>query len=202
VVAAPDLAAIESEVLDFWFGAPGSAERDGERPVWFHKDPEFDRLIRRRFAPHVERAFAGELDPMRETARGALALIVTLDQFPRNMFRDSPRAFAGDAKARVTAGHALALGFDRGLSAYERWFIYMPFQHSENPDDQRRAVELFTTLAAQYPADAALASALDFARRHHDVIGRFGRFPHRNAILGRASTAEEEEFLKQPGSSF
>lgn len=181
------------EILGFWFGG-----EEGYREVWFRKDEAFDREVRDRFAEDYERAAAGELDGWMSSPRGCLALILLLDQFPRNLFRGDPRAFATDEKARAVADHAVSTGLDRGLSPVERMFVYLPFEHSESVEDQRRSVELFLALDAELEAP----EVLDYAVRHREVIERFGRFPHRNEVLGRASTPEEEEFLKEPGSSF
>jgi uncharacterized protein (DUF924 family) len=175
------------EVLGFWF-APGGEGR------WFKPDPAFDAEIRRRFAPLVEEAGAGRLDGWGATPDGAVALCLLLDQFPRNIWRGTPRAFAHDPAARRVAGAALAAGHDARLPPPRRLFLYLPFEHSEDPADQDRSCALIAGLGD--------AEWLDYARRHRDVVARFGRFPHRNAILGRASTAEEARFLQQPGSSF
>jgi uncharacterized protein (DUF924 family) len=140
-----------------------------------------------------ERAARGELDPWRATPLASLALLVILDQFPRNMFRGTARAFATDPRALAAAGSALARGFDRLLSPSERTFVYLPFEHAEDLAAQRRSLALFEALD---PND------MEYVKRHYEIIARFGRFPHRNAVLGRESTAEEIEFLKRPGSSF
>jgi uncharacterized protein (DUF924 family) len=181
-------------VLDFWF-----AERDEggallARQAWFKKDEAFDQAIRDAFADDIEAAAAGGLDHLADTAEGALALMILLDQFPRNVFRGTPRAFAADPKAREIARAALDQGFDQAVPAVARTFFYLPFEHSEDLADQERAVALF-----QATGDAELVR---WAVLHRDIIARFGRFPHRNAVLGRTSTAAEEEFLKQPNSSF
>ncbi len=188
-----------ADILEFWFGAPGSAEHGSLRKCWFEKDPAFDEDIRRRFLPMLEAAAAGQLDEWASRPESLLALIVLLDQFPRNLFRDAPRAFATDAKALALAQQALAQGFDAQLMPVARAFIYLPFEHSEDLAMQDRAVALFAALAA---SGGEFASYLDYAERHRDVIRRFGRFPHRNAILGRFSTAEEIEFLARPGAGF
>jgi uncharacterized protein (DUF924 family) len=186
------------EVLDFWFGAPGSEEFGHAREFWFTKSAATDELIRGRFGSSVEAALRGELQRWADgTARGALALILLLDQFTRNMFRDSARAFAGDVLALAVAKRLVADGRHRQLAPVERWFAYLPFEHSEQMADQRESLRLFGELAQQ-----GLAEPLVWAQKHHDVIARFGRYPHRNELLGRASTAEEIEFLSQPGSRF
>lgn len=188
-----------ADVLEFWFGAPGSAEHGSLRKCWFEKDPAFDAEIRRRFLALVDEAAAGRLDDWADRPEGLLALIVLLDQFPRNLFRDAPRAFATDAQALALAQQALAQGVDAQLMPVARAFIYLPFEHSEDLAMQDRAVALFSALAQH---GEAFASYLDYAERHRDVIRRFGRFPHRNAILGRTSTPEEIAFLARPGAGF
>ena len=191
-----DIAA--SDVIDFWFAPEGSPERGRARDVWFRKDPAFDEEIRRRFGEAVAIALAGGYGEWCATARGALARVLLLDQFTRNVFRDTPRAFAGDALALRLADAAAERGDDRALIAVERWFAYMPFVHAESTLAQRRAVELFRRLRDE----TGLADPLEWAEKHAEVVRRFGRFPHRNAILGRASTAEELAFLAMPGSRF
>lgn len=181
-------------VLDFWFGTRPHAARD----VWFCKDPAFDETIRERFAGDVAAALAGAYGDWCTTSHGALARVILLDQFTRNLFRDTPRAFAGDAGALATAIDAVEKGFDRQLDHFERWFLYMPFEHSEDPTMQERSLALFGSLAS----DIGARDALDWAEKHAAVIRRFGRYPHRNAILGRASTPEEIAYLSEPGSSF
>lgn len=184
------------DVLAFWFGADPSLE--GRRALWFGKDAATDALIRERFLPTHEAAARGDLDAWLDMPTSALALVVVLDQFPRNMFRDTPAAFATDARALDCARRVLERGWDAALSPAERMFLYLPFEHSEDLVDQRRSVKLFAALDAV----PGMADALDYALAHYCVIRRFGRFPHRNAILGRPSTAEETAFLAQPGSRF
>ena len=186
------------ELLDFWFGAPGSQERGKSRDVWFRKDDAFDASIARRFGALFERAMRGELAAWGAAPQSLLAFIVLIDQFGRNMFRGSARSFAGDAMALAAAKSLVANGRDAQLTALERWFVYLPYEHSESLADQDRCLELMRSLAA----DPALADLPVWAEKHRAIIIRFGRFPHRNAILGRESTAEEIEFLTQPGSSF
>jgi uncharacterized protein (DUF924 family) len=185
-------------LLDFWFGAPGSAERDRPRDMWFKTDPVFDETLRRRFLADCERAAAGACQPWLDEADSALALVLLLDQLPRNLFRCSPRAFASDPLARGAARHAIGRGFDRAMAPVRRWFFYLPFQHSELLADQELSLALTETL----PDDGDKAEALDYAKRHHIVIARFGRFPHRNRVLGRTSTAEEEAFLQEKRAGF
>lgn len=183
-----------SAIVDFWFGpAPHRS-----RSAWFTKNAAFDQLVRDRFYADYVAAAAGDLEQWLSSASGNLAYIILLDQFPRNMFRGAPRAFATDHLALASARSSIDRGFDHALSPLQRAFVYLPFEHSENLADQERAVELFEAL----PEDAETGGMVDYARRHRDVIARFGRFPHRNAILGRTSTPEEEEFLREPGSSF
>jgi len=185
---------IAQAVLDFWFG-----DGDAARGEWFRKDAAFDASIRERFGALLERALSGDLPDWQQSPETALARIVLLDQFTRNVFRDTPRAFAGDALALAAARRMVADGRDRALSPLRRAFVYLPFEHAEDLAAQDEAVRLFSELAAEKPE---LADMLDYAQRHHAVIARFGRFPHRNAVLGRASTAEEIAFLEQPGSRF
>lgn len=182
------------EVLQFWFGEP----RGARRKPWFEKEPAFDAGIRKRFLPLYEALARGEHEDWLDEAGRCLARIVVLDQFPRNMFRGTPRAFATDLLALHAARHAVSRGYDHGLLPVERLFIYLPFEHSEALEDQERACELCHPLAAFAETDDAYRYAL----AHRDIVARFGRFPHRNAILGRASTPEELEFLEQPGSGF
>ena len=184
------------EVLDFWFGREGEPGYGEFREAWFTKDPEFDRLVRDRFEALYEAAAAGDLDDWKEEARSCLALVIVLDQFPRNMFRGDPRSYATDRKAQETAEYAVDHALDRELPEFQRTFLYMPFMHSEDPGHQRRAVELFRILGGN-ETDSSY-----YAVRHMEIIERFGRFPHRNEILGRQTTPEEAEFLTQPGSSF
>lgn len=173
------------EVLKFWFG--------GDRKAWFEKNPEFDEEIRQGFLPLYEQGAAGKLEHWQNAPDRCLALIVLLDQFPRNMFRNSARAFATDALALAAAKHALAQRYDERLSVDERTFAYLPFEHSESAADQARSCELMKPLGDE---------PYRYALRHKEIIDRFGRFPHRNAALGRTSNAEEVEFLKTPGSAF
>ncbi len=188
-----------ADILAFWFGRPGEPEHSRPRGVWFSKDAAFDDEIRRRFLPSVEAALAGQLAHWAATPDGLLALLILLDQFPRNLFRGTAQAFAGDAQARQLAAVAIDQGWDAPLAAVEKLFVYLPFEHSESLADQERSLALFAAMAA---AHAGNDGFLDYARQHHEIIARFGRFPHRNAALGRPSTPAEVEFLAQPGSSF
>lgn len=185
-------------VLDFWFGASGEAHAGKPRKIWFEKDPAFDAEIRARFAGDYGEAKAGTLGHWRESAETCLALILVLDQFPRNLFRDDRRAFATDPAALETAKHALARGYDRAMSPLMRKFFYLPFLHSENLADQEAGVALMESAADTPMGPESVKSAI----QHRDIVARFGRFPHRNALLGRESTAEELAFLDEPGSSF
>jgi uncharacterized protein (DUF924 family) len=191
---APPLPAGAREVLDFWFGQPPHAVRD----EWFRKDDAFDERIHDRFGQRVAAAVAGAFGDWCATPHGALARVLLLDQFTRNIYRNTPRAFAGDPGALATADEAVAKGFDRTLDAFERWFLYMPFEHSEDLQTQERSLALFRALSAE----TGDRSALEWAEKHTAVIRRFGRYPHRNAVLGRESTPEEVAFLTEPGSRF
>jgi uncharacterized protein (DUF924 family) len=175
------------DILDFWF-----SERT--RPLWFAKEPDFDEAIRRRFMMTFQAAAEGRLADWEKAPYSALALVIVLDQVPLNMFRHSPHAFSTEAEALRVAKAAVAQGFDCELTDEQKQFLYLPFMHSENREDQQRSVALF--------AAAGLKDALQYAIGHKEIVDRFGRFPHRNRILGRESTPEEIEFLQQPGSSF
>lgn len=181
-------------VLDFWFGAAPFVSR----PEWFRKDPAFDEAIRQRFGPLVDRALDGGLG-WGPAPADRLAELIVLDQFPRNLFRGQARAFAGDPRARALALDLVDDGGHLALHPLQRWFAYLPLEHAEDLALQDRCVALIGALAAEDPAHA---SALDYAERHRDVVRRFGRFPHRNAALGRASTPDELAYLTQPGSGF
>ncbi len=193
---------LAADIIDFWYGPPPHAARD----AWFRKDAAFDAAIRARFGMAVEAVVDPTVDANEDSGyadwtahpRGALALILLLDQFTRNVFRDTPRAFAGDARALATAAAVVDAGMDHALDGYERWFLYMPFEHSEDAAMQQRSLALFARLRD----DTGLAAPLEWAAKHAAVVRRFGRYPHRNAILGRASTPEEVAFLAEPGSRF
>ena len=194
-----ETAAPARAVLDFWFLPADHAGHGAYRPEWFRKDDAFDAAIRDRFGPAVEAALGGTPDEGSDEEK--LARILLLDQFTRNIFRGTPRAFAGDAQALQIAETLVAAGRDKNLTPWQRWFAYLPFEHSESLLDQERSVALFAALRREMQHEA-FDSAHDYALRHREVIVRFGRFPHRNSVLGRTSTAEEFEFLNQPGSSF
>lgn len=190
-----------AEVLDFWFDRqPGAAAHTPlpHRKAWFEKDAAFDDQIRSRFAAAVETALAEGYADWTETAEGALALLILLDQFPRNLFRGEAKAFAGDARARIVARQAVDRGFDITVQPMMRIFFYLPFEHSEHLPDQELAHLLFSALDKELPG----LDLAGWADKHRVVIARFGRFPHRNAALGRDSSPDEIDFLKQPGSSF
>ncbi|BAU64863.1 hypothetical protein STA3757_22390 [Stanieria sp. NIES-3757] len=186
------------EVLNFWFGKPETEGYGQPRQFWFVKQNDVDQEIKSRFYSIYQLAAKGKLDFWQETPLSCLALIVVLDQFPRNMFRGKPQAFATDTLALKFAQYALSQNYDQQLLPVQRWFIYLPFEHSENFEHQQTAVNLFSTLKD----DPNSARTIEYAIRHLEIIERFGRFPHRNQILGRESTPEELEFLSQPGSKF
>lgn len=175
------------DILEFWF-APDVKDR------WWDKDPKFDQTIRDRFLDLHEAACNGDCADWTETARGCLALVLLLDQFPRNMFRDTARAFATDADARAITNKALAAGLDDSLPPDQRMFLYIPLEHSEDMADQDRSVALMAGLGNPQTDD--------YAKAHRELIARFGRFPHRNAVLGRTSTPEEEIYLADPDAGF
>lgn len=193
-------------LLDWWFGPAGAAAQSAaeKHQLWFGKRDEQDAEARERFGVLVEQALAGELQGWSGEPRGWLAHVLLLDQLPRMIHRDTPLAFAGDARARELAEEGITLGWDRELSPLQRVFIYLVLEHAENPLQQARAVQLFGELAegAGDGERELFAGFLDYARRHQQVIQRFGRFPHRNEILGRVSTADELRFLAEPGSRF
>ena len=184
------------QVLSFWFG--NKIEYGKRRKEWFSKDAAFDAAIRERFLALYEAAAHGDLARWQDESGDCLALIVLLDQFPRNMVRGSARAFASDGRALDAARHALALGYDREMLPVERMFTYLPFEHSEALKDQLLCLGLMRPLEEFEETN----DVYQYAVRHHEIIARFGRFPHRNEALGRPSTPEELEFLKQPGSGF
>jgi uncharacterized protein (DUF924 family) len=190
VSAATDVSeplAMPREIIDFWFSPE-------TRPHWFTASEAFDKAVRAHFGALYERAYAGQLDDWASTPHGALALILLLDQVPRNVFRGTARAFASDREALAFAQKAVSAGFDSDVAKDQRLFFYLPFQHAEDRAIQDEAVRLVAALGDE--------ENTGYARRHRDIIHRFGRFPHRNPQLGRTSTETEIEFLKQPGSSF
>lgn len=191
------------DVLDFWLGPPGGHPLALAK-LWFTKDEAFDHALRERFQATLEAGVRGELSHWQGTPRGRLALIILFDQFSRNMFRGSPRSFAQDALALGLARALLSSDDYRVLSPLERSFVLLPLMHAEDLPSQRQCIAGFETLVAEASEELApyFANNLDYAKRHEAIIARFGRFPHRNVILGRESTPEEIDFLKQPGSSF
>jgi len=198
-----------TDILDFWFGAAADSNTVAARQsaLWWSKDSAIDADIKARFATTMEAASNNQLDDWADTPDGMLALILLFDQFPRNSYRNTAQAFAFDELARQCCHLGLALGFDQQLSLLQRVFFYLPLEHSEDPDDQDHAVHLLNTLASTATKQDPTVKALfdnfaNYGRRHQHIIARFGRFPHRNAILARPSTAEEVAFLQEPGSSF
>jgi uncharacterized protein (DUF924 family) len=189
------------DVLDFWFLPPTDPGYGKARPEWFRKDPAFDAGIRDRFGSLIAQAVAGGLREwdLEQGAQGTLARILLLDQFTRNAYRETPEAFAGDTLALLAAQSLVDSGADRTLTPFGRAFAYMPYEHAEDARMQQCAVDLFARLAAEHEG---FTDMLDYAHRHRGVIARFGRFPHRNPILGRASTADELQYLSQPGAGF
>lgn len=186
-------------VLDHWFGAPSAPSFGEEKKLWFARNEAFDAQLRERFGNLIESARQGTLDSWTKTPLGALALIIVLDQFSRNCHRNTPRAFAADQKALHTAKQMIASGADRLLpTTHHRAFAYLPFEHDETLASQHESLRLFKQIDAEQGGASYYSSAV----RHAKIIERFGRFPHRNALLGRPSTAEESAFLQEPGSSF
>ncbi len=198
--------AVRDELLAYWFGDSSDdaevAARKSE--LWWGHRAELDEELQARFGATASAAAAGVIDHWVYRPQGRLALILLLDQLPRAIHRGTPEAFAQDGKAREVARKGLNSGAHKLLRPIQRVFFYMPFQHSEELEDQDLSVELYRELTAMLPDRYrdALAEFLDYAQRHREVIARFGRFPHRNPVLGRVSTSEEIEFLQQPGSSF
>ncbi len=191
------MAASAQEVVDFWF-------EEAHAGNWFVADAGFDAQIRERFGTAVRVAASGQLDEWMATAEGWLALLILLDQFPRNLYRGDAGAWAADVKAQRVALSGLARGHDRQLLPLQRVFAYLPLEHAEDMALQQRSVELFEALGAEVPPQQRpqFADFLDYARRHREVIARFGRFPHRNAALARVSTPEETRYLAEPGAGF
>jgi uncharacterized protein (DUF924 family) len=181
---------ITKDILTFWFGTADMQATIEKRDIWFKSTPEFDAKLIDRFTGIHERAAAGELDYLRDTPEGCLSLVISLDQFPRNIHRGSGQAFHTDEKACTLSHFALGEGFDSAISLEPRKFFYLPLVHSENLPDQEIAVEKYQA----FDDEKSLASAIG----HRDAIARFGRFPHRNKCLSRTSTPEEEEYLKTP----
>ena len=193
-------------ILDFWFGSSpdDSVVAKEKSALWWSKSPEIDGEIRQRFESSARGAAAGKLSDWLSTPRGRLALILITDQFPRNIYRDSPRAFAQDLKALAWTRDGIEQGLDLKLRRIERVFFYLPLEHSESLQHQEQSVKYFGELGSLASPEhkPIFEEYLNFAVRHRDIIARFGRFPHRNKILGRESTADELAFLAEPGSSF
>lgn len=179
----------QQDILVFWF-------TETQPQQWFQVNKDFDQAIIDRFTETYDMGAQGEFDDWQNSADGALALCILLDQMPRNMFRGTQKAFATDGKALIVAKYAISKGLDQVLSSQKRRFLYLPFEHSENINDQRRCVELFEKMKEDDPL------GYDYALRHLKVIEQYNRFPHRNKILGRENTPEEEEYLAQPGAGF
>ncbi|MEO7917107.1 MAG: DUF924 family protein [Dokdonella sp.] len=194
------------DILNFWLGddfpSAAAVKRGGQR--WFVKDAAVDTQIREKYGSDVEAALRGDFDNAIENHRDWLALLILLDQFPRNLFRDSPRAFSGDARALTLALAGIERGDDQRVHPLARLFCYLPLEHSEDLAMQERSIVLFRALQERTSTEttAPFDDWLDYAIRHHDVIAKFGRFPHRNAVLGRESTAAERDYLAEPGSGF
>ena len=197
-----------SGVLRFWFGDLHEGELpDKEKQMaWWMKSEEFDDLVRQRFEKYVLLAEKGDLSHWLKTPLGTVAFIIVVDQFPRNIYRDTSGAFLRDALALRACLEGIEKEFDQGLHPMHRAFFYLPLMHSEDPEIQRLSIEKYSALENEYAPHPeireTLACSTDFAGRHSDIIKRFGRYPHRNSVLGRESTPEETEFLKEPGSSF
>jgi len=183
-------------LLDFWFGPLGDPNRERHREIWFHATPDYDAALRREFLADYEKGAAGKLAAWEDSPEGALALVLLLDQIPRNIFRNRPRAYAADAVALGVADRALARGFDQLVPPAWRLFFSMPFHHSENLADQRRSLALMQARPRD-PDRSGGGGLRRYGQPYLEVIARFGRFPHRNAILGRPSTPEEEAFLAE-----
>jgi uncharacterized protein (DUF924 family) len=196
-LSAADRARAEA-LLEFWFGRPGEPDFDRPREVWFRRDAGFDAALRERFLADQLRAAGGELAHWLGAPDATLALILLLDQLPRNLYRGSPRAFATDEAAREAAATAIARSHDVALPPVRRRFVYLPFTHSEDLRDQRRCCALMRTVRGFEGGE----DAVWFADRHREIVERFGRFPHRNETLGRRSTPAELRFLEEPHSSF
>lgn len=189
--------------LAFWFGHPSEPDYGLYRKNWFIKDTAFDQAIRQRFLSDVEHAAGGDYDGWQSSAESAVALLLLLDQFPRNLYRGDARSFATDAKALEVAKGLVDTGKHQTLIPAHRFFVYVPFEHSEEMTNQDRCVALMESLIQEFPnLEKGLTDGLDYAKRHREIIKRFGRFPHRNDVLGRVSTPEEAAFLQQPGSRF
>lgn len=195
----------QSDILSYWFADIGDGfDVREQHKIWYGGNTETDEYIRRQFGPSVERAISGQLSCWASTTMGALALVLVLDQFPRNIFRGTAQAFAGDSLALSVVKESVESGVDTKLSIIQRSFFYMPFEHSENLQDQDKCVDLLAGLLREAPAagKVTVESSLNFAQKHRDIIRAFGRFPHRNKSLNRRSTAEELAYLAGGGARF
>lgn len=183
----------QSNILIFWFGEPSSPNYESHKSFWFQSTPELDAQVRELFEDAYKQALNGELDSLSESAEGSLSLILLLDQFPRNMYRGTPGAFLSDPQALKIVKEGIFKKFDKVLNKVQKLFFYMPFQHSESLEDQEASLQLYKTLGQP--------EAFQYAFEHYEIIKRFGRFPHRNKILGRINTVEELEYLQLPSAS-
>ena len=181
---------LAKEILTFWFGTTDMASPIKKRAVWFRSTPEFDQTLIDDYTSVHERAFAGELDHLMETPEETLALIISLDQFPRNIYRGTPRAFAADPKARKITKHALDKKFHKDIEKWPKIFMYLPYEHSELLKHHERILPLYKAVADE--------GSIKSAQGHHDTIKRFGRYPHRNDVLSRQNTPQEDEYMKNP----
>ncbi len=192
-------------ILDYWFADIGDGfDIKSQQKIWYLGDETVDNDIQQRFGDWVERALARELDNWCVTPEGTLALVLLLDQFTRNIYRNSAKAFSGDELARQIVNDALAMSVEQKLTSIQHTFLYMPFMHSESLDDQERCIALFETLLQAVPAEGkrCIEGNLDFAIQHKNIIEAYGRFPYRNAVLGRENTEHELNYLNNGGSSF
>jgi uncharacterized protein (DUF924 family) len=191
------------QILSFWFGDDPNDPLMNSK-TWWEKNPHFDKKIKIRFEEDLNRAVDEEYDSWKESPHECLAYIILLDQFSRNIYRNTPRAFTQDPLALAACVEGINKGFDRHLTPIQRSFFYMPLMHSEDLKLQQYSIQNFRKLAEEAPEDLKknLENSYQYALKHYEIVKRFGHFPHRNAILGRPSTTEEIEFLKQPGASF
>ncbi len=179
----------QKDIINFWF-------EETKPQQWFQVNPEYDELVRSKFIEIYELARQGGLDDWKNDADGVLCLCLLFDQFPRNMFRGTPQAFATDEQGLLVAKYAISKGLDQVITPDRRRFVYLPFEHSEHLTDQKKSLDLFGVMKHEYPL------SYEYAVRHYDVIEKYGRFPHRNNILGRENTLEEDIYLSQEGSGF
>lgn len=197
-----------SEILNFWFGdlTENGVPSSEKQELWWSKDPEIDLYIKNNYEKYINSAVSGKLDHWKKTSHGLLAYIIILDQFSRNIYRNSKRAFSQDKIALNTASEAVSTGLEAGLKSVEKIFLYMPYMHSEMLSDQLISIKKYSDLVNENKSHIILHDLLEqseeYAYRHYEIIKKFGRYPHRNIILGRESTNEEIEFLRTGGSSF